>query len=246
MPQHFHGVEMLTFKQVRMALYSLYLTNRFGFKLTKAHTNAEKKALRYEYSITLMSRMNISVSAKGLDKFDHNGQYLLLSNHRSIIDPCIIEIALKDTNILGLWVSKKELYNHFFFGKFVRNAGTILLDRESKQMGNFFKAIKESLKTGVSICVFPEGTRNKEDTPLSTFKEGSQLIAVKNKLPILPIFIKTNAFEVARTAINHREKDLVIEIEFGDIIDYRDRSMPLEDRYRQMFGIEPAPATNQK
>jgi Acyltransferase len=82
------------------------------------------------------------VAVSGLDKFDANGQYLLLSNHRSIIDPCIIEIALRDTNILGLWVAKKELYNSFFFGKFVRNGGSVLLDRESSNMSQFFKSIK--------------------------------------------------------------------------------------------------------
>ena len=57
---------------------------------------------------------------------------------RSIIDPPIIEVALKHTTIFGPWISKKELYNSFFFGLFVRNAGSILLDREKSQMRNNF------------------------------------------------------------------------------------------------------------
>ncbi|MCW8855057.1 MAG: 1-acyl-sn-glycerol-3-phosphate acyltransferase [Gammaproteobacteria bacterium] len=220
-----------------MALYSLYLTNKFGFKLKKATSNSEKKKLRYEYGSTILSRLNIEVKVSGLEKVDPDGRYLLLSNHRSIIDPCLIEVALKDTNILGLWVAKKELYNSFFFGKFVRNGGTILLDRESKQMAQFFREIKSGLNNGASICVFPEGTRNTEDTELAEFKEGSQLIAVKNRLPILPVYIKTNANEILHTAINKRSKGLIIEIEFGDIIDYKDRSMSLEQAYRKMFNI---------
>jgi len=220
-----------------MALYSLYLTNRFGFRLRRAHTNVEKKKLRYEYSDTLLSRLNIEVIASGLEKVDPDGQYLLLSNHRSIIDPCVIEIALKNTNILGLWVAKKELYYSFFFGVFVRNAGTILLDRDSKQMSHFFKAVKAGLGNGASVCVFPEGTRNKQDTPLAEFKEGAQIIAVKNRLPILPIHIKTNANKILHTAINKREKDLKIEIEFGDVIDFSDRSRSLEQAYRETFKI---------
>ena len=227
----------MNLKQIRMALYSLYLTNKFGFKLKKATSNSEKKKLRYEYGSTILSRLNIEVKVSGLEKVDPDGRYLLLSNHRSIIDPCLIEIALKDTNILGLWVAKKELYNSFFFGKFVRNGGTILLDRESKQMAQFFKEIKSGLNSGASICVFPEGTRNTEGTELAEFKEGSQLIAVKNRLPILPVYIKTNANEVLHTAIKKRSKGLVIEIEFGDIIDYKDRSMSLEQAYRKMFNI---------
>ncbi len=225
----------MNLKQIQIALYSLYLTNKFGFKLKKAITNADKKKLRYQYADTLFSRLNIEVSVSGLEKVDPDGQYLLLTNHRSIIDPCVIEIALKDTDILGLWVAKKELYNSFFFGKFVRNAGAVLLDRDSKQMGQFFKAVKEGLGNGASIFIFPEGTRNLNDADIAEFKKGTQLIAVKNKLPMLPVYIKTNTKDVLSTAIKKREKGLRIEVEFGDVIDYKDRSMDLEQAYRKTF-----------
>ena len=218
-----------------MALYSLYLTNKYGFKLKSIKSNAEKKEVRYEYANLILSRLNIEVIVSGLEKVDPDGQYLLLSNHRSIIDPCIIEVALKDTNIFGLWVAKKELYNSFFFGLFVRNGGSILLDRGSKKMSQFFKDVKEGLKSGASISIFPEGTRNKEDTDLAEFKEGTQIIAVKNRLPMLPVYIKTNANKILHRAINKRDKNLRIEIEFGDVIDPKDRSMSLEQAYRKMF-----------
>ena len=221
-----------------MALYALYLTNKFGFKLGKVETNAEKKKLRIEYSDTLLSKLNIEIVVTGADKINPDGQYLLISNHRSIIDPCIIEQVLKHTPILGLWISKKELYNSFFFGVFVRNGGSVLLDRESKKMAPFFKAIKDGLSHGASIFVFPEGTRNTEGADLTEFKEGSQLIAVKNRLPILPVFIKSNANDILRRAITNREKDLRIEVQVGDSIDYKDRSMSLEQSYRKMFDLE--------
>ena len=225
----------MNLKQIRIALYSLYLTNKFGLKLKKAKTDADKKKLRCEYASLILSRLNIEVVVTGQEKVDPDGQYLLLSNHRSIIDPCIIEMALKDTNIFGLWVAKKELYFSFFFGLFVRNGGAVLLDRESKEMSGFFKAIKVGLSDGASIFVFPEGTRNKEDTDLTEFKEGSRIIAIKNKLPILPVYIKTNANEILHAAINKREKGLCIEVEIGEVIDCRDRSISLEQAYRERF-----------
>lgn len=218
-----------------MALYSLYLTNKYGVKFKSVKSNRERKELRCEYGNLILSRLNIEVIVSGLDKVDPDGQYLLLSNHRSIIDPCIIEIALKDTNIFGLWVAKKELYYSFFFGLFVRNGGAILLDRGSNKISQFFKDIKTGLKSGASIFIFPEGTRNKQDTDLAEFKEGTQIIAVKNKLPMLPVYIKTNTNEILHKAINKREKNLRIEVEFGDVIDYSDRSMSLEQAYRKMF-----------
>lgn len=225
----------MNLKQIKMAIYSLYLTNKFGLKFQKAKSNAEKKKLRCEYGNLILSKLNIEVVVSGLDKVDPNGQYLLLSNHRSIIDPCIIEVALKDTNIFGLWIAKEELYFSFFFGLFVRNGGAILLNRDSKKMSKFFKDIKEGLSNGASIFIFPEGTRNKQGTDLAEFKEGTKIIAVKNRLPMLPVYIKTNANEILHTAINKREKGLIIEVEFGDVIDYKDRSMSLEMAYRKIF-----------
>lgn len=219
-----------------MALYATYLTNKYGFKLKKVKTSQERFDLRLEYAHAILDKNNISIEVTNKDKLPQDGQYLLISNHRSIIDPLIIEEALEDTKVDGFWVAKKELYNSFFFGSFTRNAGCVLLDREATNMAPFFKATKEIVKEGHSIYIFPEGTRNKEDTPLSTFKEGSRIIALKNRLPILPIYIKSNANKILKDAIENRTKNLKIEVEVGDIIDYKDKT-PLEENYRKQFGI---------
>lgn len=224
----------MNFKQISMAIYATYLTNRYGFKLKKAKNYEERFALRLEYSQQLLKKLNIDIEIINKNGLPQDGQYLLISNHRSIIDPLIIEIALKDTNINGFWIAKKELYNSFFFGTFTRNAGTILLDRDASNMSSFFKDTKEVVKKGHSIYIFPEGTRNKENTPLSSFKDGSRIIALKNRLPILPVYIKSNANEVLKEAIINRTKGLKIQIEIGDIIDYKDKTS-LEENYRNQF-----------
>jgi 1-acyl-sn-glycerol-3-phosphate acyltransferase len=86
--------------------------------------------------VVLLSKLNIDVEVIGREKIEQGSQYLIVSNHRSIIDPLVIEIALKDKDVHGLWIAKKELFNSFFFGTFTRNSGSILLDRESSQMGS--------------------------------------------------------------------------------------------------------------
>lgn len=226
----------MNLKQISMAIYATYLTNSYGYKLKKTTSSCERIALRMEYSKKLLSKLNINVKILNESLVPKEGQYLLISNHRSIIDPLIIEMALENSNINGFWVSKKELYNSLFFGSFTRNAGSILLDRESSNMSSFFKNTKEVVKDGHSIYIFPEGTRNKENTPLSSFKEGSRIIALKNRLPILPVHIKTNANRVLKEAINKRTKDLSIEIEIGQIIDYKDKT-PLEENYIKQFSL---------
>ncbi len=227
----------LSFYQIKSALYSLYLTNIFGLRLRRARSSEEKTQLRLEYSETLLSKLNISVEAIGTEKIGQGEQYLIVSNHRSIIDPLIIEIAFKGKGIHGHWVSKKELYNSFFFGLFTRNAGTILLDREASQMSAFFKEVKQQVKNGDSISIFPEGTRNTGDQPLTAFKEGSQIIAVKNRLNILPVFIETNANAVLMDSLKNNTRNLKITVRIGDAINYKDRSKTLEEAYRDQFDL---------
>ncbi|BAK73040.1 MAG: lysophospholipid acyltransferase family protein [Arcobacter sp.] len=226
----------MNLKQISIAIYATYLTNKFGFKLKRAKTSQEKRKLRLEYSQILLSKLNINIKVLNEENLPKEGQYLLVANHRSIIDPLIIEIALKDSPIHGFWVSKKELYNSFFFGSFTKNADSILLDRESANMSSFFKDTKKVIQEGNSIFIFPEGTRNKTDNQISSFKEGAKLIALKNKINILPVYIKTHANEVLKEAINKRSKNLNIEIEIGEIIDYKDKTS-LEESYKKQFHI---------
>ncbi|WP_228256603.1 lysophospholipid acyltransferase family protein [Malaciobacter molluscorum] len=223
-------------KKIKIAIYAMYLTNKYGVKLKKSKSSQEKMNLRLEYSLKLLDKLNIKIDIVNKEQIPKTGQYLLVSNHRSIIDPLIIEIALKNSAINGFWVAKKELYNSLFFGSFTRNAGCILIDRESNNMSEFFKRTKEVVKEGHSIFIFPEGTRNTTTEKLSDFKDGSKLIALKNRLNILPVFIKDNADEILKDAINNDTKDLTINVQIGEVISYRDKQS-LKANYKKQFNI---------
>jgi 1-acyl-sn-glycerol-3-phosphate acyltransferase len=227
---------LLNFNQIKQLLYALYLTNSFGFKLKQTKDPMKKKKLRLAYSEAQLKALNIEIKVDNPENLPKEGQHLLVRNHRTIIDPPIIERVRRDTNIFGLWVSKKELYNSFFFGMFVRNAGCILLDREKGQMSGFFADIKKGVQEGSSIFIFPEGTRNKTNALLSTFKEGSRIIALKNRLPILPIYIRGNAAEILKEALLDSCKQREITIVVGKIIDYREKG-DLETLYRERFSL---------
>jgi len=226
----------MTFNTIKQALYALYLTNSFGFRLLKIDDSREKKRLRLAYSLAQLETLNITIKIENKEKLPKDGQYLILSNHRSIIDPPIIEVTFKDTHIYGPWISKKELYNSFFFGLFVRNAGSVLLDREKSQMSGFFADIKDAVKRGESIFIFPEGTRNKTNGAIATFKEGARIIALKNKLPILPIYIKTHANKTLKNALKDKNLRQEVTIVIGDMIDYKDKTS-LEESYKSAFSL---------
>ena len=226
----------MNFQKIRLAVYALYLTNLYGFKLQRVEEPLEKKRLRLEYAQTLLKKLKISVEVKNAEKLVDGKQYLVVSNHRGIIDPLILEMALEKSDIFGLWISKKELYTSPFFGLFVRNAGALLLDREKSQMGGFFKDIKTEVKKGNSIFIFPEGTRNKSEESLIEFKEGFRIIALKNRLPILPVFIRTHTEKALGSALGGRKTEETIIIEVGDEIDFKTKDN-IQELYKKMFRI---------
>ena len=226
----------MTFNAIKQLFYGLYLTNSFGFRLRNETNPMEIKKLRLAYSQAQLDTLNITVTVENKENLPKEGQYLVVINHRGIIDPPITEVALKDTDIFGPWISKKELYNSFFFGLFVRNAGSILLDRDKSQMSGFFTDIKKAVNRGESIFIFPEGTRNKTEESLTTFKEGSRIIALKNRLPILPLYIKTDAGKTLKNALEDKNLKQEVVIEVGDMIDYKDK-VSLEEQYRKNFRL---------
>jgi len=227
----------MTFNQLKIALYATYLTNLYGFKLRQAPALKDKKRIRTDYATKLLEDLNIEIKVINEQNIPKDGQYLLASNHRTIIDPLIVEDVTRTSNIQGYWIAKKELYNSFFFGMFVRNCGTILIDREASQISGFFKEIKKVVKEGDSICIFPEGSRNNSDEALGEFKPGAQLIAVKNRLDILPVYIRNRADKILAEAVADSSKKRIIEVEIGELISYKDREVSLEDAYRKRFNI---------
>jgi 1-acyl-sn-glycerol-3-phosphate acyltransferase len=224
------------FTKLKELFAALYLVNKYGYQLSKVTSNSEKKRLRLEYASAQLNRLNISVKITDKEKLPQEGQYLLVCNHKSIIDPPLVEALLAETNIYGVWVAKKELYNSIFFGSMARNGGSILLDREQAQMSAFFSEVKKHVKEGRSIFIFPEGTRNKSSEVIAPFKEGARIIALKNRLPILPVFIKTDAGEAVRNGVEGEKAVQEVEIVVGSLIEYKDKT-PLEEAYKNAFGL---------
>jgi len=226
----------MKFNAIVKALHALYLTNSFGLKLRRTSDALEKKSLRLAYAKRQLDALKIKVEVVNAEKIPKEGQYLVICNHRGIIDPPVLEMALKETKIFGLWVAKKELYNSPFFGLFVRNGGSILLDREKSQMSGFFADTKRAVKEGSSIFIFPEGTRNKSEESLIEFKEGFRVIALKNRLPILPVYIRTHTEKALGNALNNKNLKQTVEVEFGDLIDCRERK-DIQMIYKKIFSI---------
>ena len=87
-------------------------------------------------------------------------------------------------------VAKHELKKMPIIGQIMEASGTIFLDRTDKEKSiEALKPAIESLKTGTSVIIFPEGTRSYDYT-LGKFKKGAFHIAMAAGVPLVPIVLR--------------------------------------------------------
>ena len=114
------------------------------------------------------------------------GACIIASNHTSNVDAPLLAVHTWEKKY---YLAKKEMVKNKFVGAVVKNWGAIPIDRQ----GNDVVAIKEclkKLKNGKKLVVFPEGTRqNNENMQLGEVKQGTAMLAIKGKVPIVPMFI---------------------------------------------------------
>ena len=114
------------------------------------------------------------------------------------------------------FMAKKEMEKIPLLSNWMRNVNCLFLDRQNIREG--LKAILEGVskvKSGISIWIFPEGTRNDADDylELMPFKEGSLKIAEKTGCPVIPVAI-TGTAEVYEAHFP-RMKSSKVTIQFG-------------------------------
>ena len=135
-------------------------------------------------SILVVSRIKVSV--KGLANIDPSSPYIYMPNHQSNFD---IPVLLGHLTVQFRWLAKMELFKIPIFGRAMRKAGYISIDRNDREsaFGSLEVAAKK-IKSGVSVLIFPEGTRSR-DGKIRSFKKGGFVMAVDAGVPIVPVVI---------------------------------------------------------
>lgn len=115
------------------------------------------------------------------------GIYIFMSNHQSQLDIPVLEKVLEPYNIRFL--AKKSLFKIPFFGWGIKALGYVPVEREDPREGlKSILACIERIKKGISLIIFPEGTRSKTGE-LLPFKLGGFVISLKSKVPVVPVSI---------------------------------------------------------
>lgn len=122
----------------------------------------------------------------GLEHVERGKPYVIVLNHQAMIDiPTLYFVPLNFR-----WVSKREVFRIPFFGQFLLLHGDICIDRgrASAAMEQVIRDGRQWLSRGVSVAIFPEGTRSR-DGEIHRFKAGAFTLAREAGAAILPVVL---------------------------------------------------------
>lgn len=124
------------------------------------------------------------INIEGLENIDENDKIIVCANHKSLLDPIFLAIALpRDL----YFMAKKELFDVPILKSALKSFGAFPVDR----FGRDLKALRYSvslLKDGKTLGIFPEGTRVNE-SKRENVKDGVAFIAIKSDADIVPVEI---------------------------------------------------------
>jgi 1-acyl-sn-glycerol-3-phosphate acyltransferase len=140
------------------------------------------------WSWIILKVSGIQVKVEGLSRLQSGKAYIFMANHQSNIDIPVLIHALPKFQLR--WLAKRELVFIPVFGWALWASRHIIVDRASRSEAvATLRTAKQRLQAGVSVVVFPEGTRS-PDGRLLPFKRGGFIMALKMQAPIVPVAIK--------------------------------------------------------
>lgn len=165
------------------------------------------------------------VRSRGLDKLEHAGACLLMSNHESHLDPPLL---IAESSRTLSFLTKKELFHFPIFGWAMKRIGHIPIDRGQRESAQAsIEAAAAMVREGRAVMVFPEGTRSRTDD-LLPFKKGGFVLAIKSGAPIFPIGL-AGTRQILPPGFVIRKHGGPIAVVVGDPIDTRDYTLETKD-----------------
>ena len=195
-------------------LYLVLLLPVLGIEWIYHKINPEKadyQQLRMvQAAFRLMLKMTgARIQVIGEENVPKDRAVLYVGNHKSYFD---ILLTYSRVPRLTGYVAKKEKESFPILSIWMKRLHCLFLDRKDIKQG--LKTILtgiDLIKNGISVCIFPEGTRNKSNDRLLPFKEGSLKMAEKTGCPIIPFAI-TNSSKLFEDHMPFvRPCDIIIE-----------------------------------
>ena len=176
--------------------------------------------------------LGVKVDTRKYPEIEKLGSCVFIANHQNNYDMVVAADIVQPKTVT---VGKKSLALIPFFGQLYYLTGNILIDRNNKSKArdtiNF--VVKEIKKRGISIWMFPEGTRSR-GRGLLPFKTGAFKAAIAAGVPIVPICVSdTNNIKLNRLNNGHMIVEMLPPIETKDLSKEDARTL-MEQCYQQM------------
>jgi lysophosphatidate acyltransferase len=166
--------------------------------------------------------LHIKLEVTGSQHLESVRPCVFLMNHQSNMDMRVMGGLLPTRAFI---LAKQEILRIPLIGQFFHFAKNMIIDRGDRKaaidtMGVVAERLQEQK---VSLWIYPEGTRSyQSDRSLLPFKKGAFHLAVKGKMPVIPVIVstyspmydeKTYAFEPCTIHVT------VLEPVFSDNVD---------------------------
>jgi len=179
------------------------------FFINERYGNVSFQFLKlWAWTFSQLNRIPYRISGK--ENIDPAKSYIYLSNHTSYLDiPGVCLTVKRQIRILA----KKELLKIPILGWIIGRA-SVMVDRSSNESRlKSLDHLKDVLRRGISILIFPEGTQNRTTKPLQDFYDGAFRIAIETQQPILPMVIvgAGKLMPPKRVFIQPGDIDIIIE-----------------------------------
>ncbi len=153
------------------------------------------------WSARVVANAAITIDTRGQENVDPAATYLVMSNHQSHYDIAVLYSVLGSSIRM---IAKRELFDVPIFGRAMREAGFISLDRQNRSSAlQSLDDAKAKLASGISIWIAPEGTRS-QTGELLPFKKGGFAIAQATGTTILPLSIQGTRDVLQANALRSR------------------------------------------
>ncbi len=167
--------------------------------LVTLNRSASMTVVQRWWSPVLLWAGGAHLEVTGIEGLQRGQPYIFVSNHQSTIDIPTLFMALPGD---CRFVAKKALKYVPFLGWYMWAAKFVFVDRT-----NHRKAIRSleqaaaQIQSGTSIVVFPEGTRS-DDCRVKQFKRGPFALAMKAKVPVVPVTIEGSGLLMPKNSWN--------------------------------------------
>lgn len=188
------------------------------------------------WSWLILAIGGVSLRVSGLSHIDPRRQYVFMVNHQSNIDIPVLLQSLPGFQLR--WLAKKEILWVPFLGWAMWAARHIAVDRDDRNDAlRSLKKARERMAGGISIVIFPEGTRS-PDGRLLPFKRGGFLLAVKTQTPIVPVTINGSGKILAKGDWRLRAGEIRVTVGTPvSVADYRPGTLrELAQRVHKLIG----------